>query len=402
MPRSNFWSLANNVGESQSSPDARQRDAASTSGGFLVTKFLIFAGVVLLVFSGVFAVAQSTTGSVYGQIVDPSKAVVVGANVTALNEATGGMYPGTSDGQGNYVIFSLQPGSYDVTAEKDGFVSTTVKSVRIVIDQKQLINFQLKVGGIATVENVTAAPTLLQTEGNETGDVIQSQDILNLPLLGRDFTNLVGLSAGVTNAGGSINSFSYSISGQREYANSIQIDGVESTSNRSGDLVDRPSVDAVEEFKVSTSGFDAEFGRSAGGVVSIQTKGGTNKFHGSAYEFFRPNFTTAKDYGFNGAYVPPSILKQHNYGGTFGGPIVKDKTFFFVSYEGLYSAQAYNYVYAVPPISQIIQNPDGSIDLTHLVDPDSGQQIPIYDPIVSSSSLRRGATSRFPIWALTM
>ncbi|HEX3820515.1 MAG TPA: carboxypeptidase regulatory-like domain-containing protein [Candidatus Sulfotelmatobacter sp.] len=332
-----------------------------------------------------FAVGQATTGSIHGQIIDPSKALVVGAKVTALNMATGVAYPGTSDNQGNYVILNLLPGVYNVTVEKEGFNAATVKDARIVIDQKQLINFQLKVGGGATVETVTAAPTLLQTEGNETGDVIQSQDILNLPLLGRDFTALVGLSAGVTSAGGSINSFSYSISGQREYANSIQIDGVESTSNRSGDLVDRPSVDAVEEFKVSTSGFDAEFGRSAGGVVSIQTKGGTNKFHGSAYEFFRPNFTTAKSYGFDGEYVPPSILKQHNYGGTFGGPIVKDKTFFFVSYEGLYSAQSYNYVYAVPPISQIIQNPDGSIDLTHLVDPDSGQQIPIYDPIVSSS-----------------
>ncbi len=335
--------------------------------------------------SGSLAVAQSTTGSIYGQVSDQSKALVVGAKVTAVNQATGVMYPGTSDSQGNYTVFNLQPGVYSVTVEKDGFESSTVKDVRIVIDQKQLINFPLKVGTVATIETVTAAPTLLQTEGNETGDVIQSQDILNLPLLGRDFTSLVGLSAGVTTAGGSINAFSYSISGQREYANSIQIDGVESTSNRSGDLVDRPSVDAVEEFKVSTSGFDAEFGRSAGGVVSIQTKGGTNKWHGSAYEFFRPNFTTAKSYGFDGEYVPPSILKQHNYGGTFGGPIFKDKTFFFVSYEGLYSAQAYNYVYAVPPISQIIQNSDGSIDLTHLVDPDSGQQIPIYDPIVSAS-----------------
>jgi len=358
---------------------------------------IVLVSLAFLTFFSSLAFAQSTTGSIYGQVDDPSKALVVGAKVTALNQATGVMYRGVSDGQGNYSVFNLLPGIYNVTVEKDGFETATVKDVRIVIDQKQLINFSLKVGAISTVETVNAAPTLLQTEGNETGDVIQSQDILNLPLLGRDFTALVGLSAGVTNAGGSINSFSYSISGQREYANSIQIDGVESTSNRSGDLVDRPSVDAVEEFKVSTSGFDAEFGRSAGGVVSIQTKAGTNKWHGSAYEFFRPNFTTAKSYGFDGEHVPPSILKQHNYGGTFGGPIFKDKTFFFVSYEGLYSAQAYNYVYAVPPISQIIQNPDGSVDLTGLVDPNNGcvnsacqtwtssKTIPIYDPVVSSA-----------------
>jgi len=343
------------------------------------------------------AFGQATTGSVYGQITDTSKALVVGAKVTALNQATGVSYPGMSDGQGNYSVFNLLPGDYTVTVEKEGFGGAAMKDVRIVIDQKQLINFELKVGAVATVETVTAAPTMLQTENAETGDVIQSHDILDLPLLGRNFTDLVGLSAGVTNAGGSINSFSYSISGQREYANSIQIDGVEATTNRSGDITALPSVDSVEEFKVSTSGYDAEFGRSAGGVVSIQTKGGTNKFHGSAYEFFRPNFTSAKEYSFNGAYQPPSILKQHNYGGTFGGPIYKDKTFFFVSYEGLYNAQAYNYVYAVPPISQIKVNADGSVDLTGLMDPNNGcvdrtcktwtasKAIPIYDPIYSSS-----------------
>jgi hypothetical protein len=364
----------------------RARAAGKITWISLSLTALVISGILFFAsMSSSLAVAQSTTGSIYGQVADPSKAVVIGAKVTALNEATGVTYPGISDGQGNYAIFSLPPGVYNLTVEKDGFASAALKAVRIVIDQKQLINFQLKVGSVSTVETVTAAPTLLQTQSNETGDVIQSQDILNLPLLGRDFTALVGLSAGVTPVGGSINSFSYSISGQREYANSIQIDGVEATTNRSGDLIAHPSVDAVEEFKVSTSGFDAEFGRSAGGVVSIQTKGGSNKWHGSAYEFFRPNFTTAKSYGFNGNYVPPSILKQHNYGGTFGGPIVKDKTFFFVSYEGLYNADAYNYVYAVPPISQIKPNADGSIDLTGLVDPDSGNQIPIYDPIVSSS-----------------
>ena len=341
--------------------------------------------VLLLLVLGSNARAQSTTGSIYGQITDQSGALVVDADVTALNQATGVSYHGKSDGQGNYAVFNLPPGVYNLSVEKEGFDSPAVKGVRIVIDQKQLVNFHLKVGAVATVETVNAAPTMLQTEGAETGDVIQSHDILDLPLLGRNFTSLVGLSAGVTSAGGSINSFSYSIGGQREYANSIQIDGVEATTNRSGDIAAVPSVDSVEEFKVSTSGYDAEFGRSAGGVVSIQTKSGTNKWHGSAYEFFRPNFTTAKSYGFDGDYVPPSIYKQHNYGGTFGGPIIKDKTFFFVSYEGLYNANAYDYVYAVPPISQIKINPDGSVDLTGLVDPDSGKQIPIYDPAVSSA-----------------
>jgi hypothetical protein len=327
--------------------------------------------------------AQATTGSIYGRITDPSQAVIRGARITVVGERTGVTYPGQSDNDGNYTVYGLPPGPYSVEVGKDGFESASIKNVVIEIDQKQLLNFELKVGAASDVVNVTSAPTMLQTESAEQGDVIQSHDILNLPLLGRTFYDLTALTAGVTTAGGSINSFSYSIGGQREYANSIQIDGVEATTNRSGDITAVPSVDAVEEFKVSTSGYDAEFGRSAGGIISIQTKSGTNKWHGSAYEFFRPNFTTAKNFGFDGEYVPPSILKQHNYGGTFGGPIFKDKTFFFASYEGLYSAQAYDYVYAVPPISQIKMDPDGSVDLTGLVDPILGTQIPIYDPIVS-------------------
>jgi hypothetical protein len=329
------------------------------------------------------ASAQATTGSIYGRVTDPSQAVIQGAQIAAVSERTGVSYPGESDNAGNYTVFGLPPGPYSVEVKKNGFQSASIKNVLIEIDQKQLLNFELRVGATSDVVTVTGAPTMLQTEGAEEGDVIQSHDILNLPLLGRNFTELTALSAGVTVAGGSINSFSYSIGGQREYANSIQVDGIESTTNRSGDITVTPSVDSVEEFKVSTSGYDAEFGRSAGGVVSIQTKAGTNKWHGSAYEFFRPNFTTAKSFGFDGEYVPPSILKQHNYGGTFGGPILKDKTFFFVSYEGLHMSQAYNYVYAVPPISQIKVDPDGSVDLTGLIDPLAGTQIPIYDPAVS-------------------
>ncbi len=348
------------------------------------------------------AVAQSTTGSVYGQITDQSGAVVVGARVTALNSATGVSYPGRSDTVGNYTVFNLLPGVYDVTVEQDGFESTVIKNVRIVIDQKQLLNFRLKVGAVAAVATVTAAPTMLQTQSAETGDVIQSHDILNLPLQGRNFYSLTGLAAGVTSGAGNTNTFNFAMNGQREYANSIQIDGVESTSNRTQDITATPSVDAVEEFKVATSSFSAEFGSSAGGEVSIQTKSGSNQWHGDAYEFFRPNFTAAKDYGIYGNYIPPSILKQHNYGGTLGGPIVKNKTFFFVSYEGVHQSSAANYIDSVPPINQIKVLPDGSVDLSGLIDPlagqngvPAGQVIPIFDPQVSFQNYG-GFAQQFP------
>jgi hypothetical protein len=345
-----------------------------------VSRWMLFTSCVTLLFAASISMAQSTTGSIYGQVTDSSKALVSGAKITALNQATGVSYPGTSDNQGNYAVFNLLPGIYNVTVEKSGFEAATIKDVRIVIDQKQLINFELKVGAVTDTMTITAAPTMLQTESAETGDVIQSHDIQDLPLLGRRFYDLTALTAGVSGGAGTMNSFNFSVNGQREYANSIQIDGVESTTNRTQDITATPSVDSIEEFKVSTSDYSAEFGKSAGGVVSIQTKGGTNQFHGTAYEFFRPNFTAAKSYGFTGAHIPPSELKQHNYGGTFGGPIFKNKTFFFASYEGTKQEQNLNSLYYTPPVNEITVNPDGSVDLSKLLDPLTGTPIPIYDP----------------------
>ncbi len=339
--------------------------------------------------------AQSTTGSIYGQVTDPSGAIIVAAQVTAVNQATGVTYKGQSDAAGNYAVFDLPPGNYNVTAGSAGFGTAKINNVLIVIDQKQLLNFQMKVGASTEVMMVTALPTMLQTESAETGDVIQSHEIVDLPLLGRTFYSLTELSGGVTSGAGNTNSFNFSINGEREYANSIQIDGVESTTNRTQDITATPSVDAVEEFKVATSTYSAEFGSSAGGEVSIQTKSGSNQWHGVAYEFFRPNFTAAKNYGIDGVAIPPSTLKQHNYGGTFGGPIKRDRTFFFVSYEGMHNTTSANYLDSVPPISQISVLPDGSVDLNGLLDPLLGTPIPEFNPVVSFTS-SGGMAQQFP------
>jgi len=361
-----------------------------------VLQCLVSSAVLCLVLLGAQSLrAQSTTGSIYGQVTDPSGAVVTGAEVTALNQATGVPYKSRTDGSGDYAVFDMPPGVYTVTVNNPGFETAKIDNVRLVIDQKQLLNFALRIGAVNTVETVTAPPTLLQTESSETGDVIQSHDIVNLPLLGRHFYDLTALSAGVTAGAGNTNTFNFAVNGQREYSNSIQIDGVESTTNRTQDITATPSVDAVEEFKVATSSFSAEFGRSAGGEVSIQTKSGSNQWHGDAYEFFRPNFTAAKDYGIDGVAIPPSILKQHNYGGTFGGPIKRDKTFFFVSYEGMHESTAGNYLDSVPPISQIKVLPDGSVDLSRLLDPLLGTPIPIFNPAVSFNSYG-GSAQQFP------
>ena len=322
--------------------------------------------------------AQATTGSIVGRVTDPSKAVVVGAQIAALSQATGVRYTSQSNQTGDFMVQRVPPGIYTVTVTQQGFETAVANNLELVIDQKLAIDFELKVGKTSTVETVTSEAPLLQTESVETGAVIGSQQILDLPLLGRNFLQLSLLTPGVVNGEGG-NTLNLSVNGQREFANSVVIDGVEATGNRNNDTNLRPSVDAVEEFKVATSDYSAEFGRAAGGVISIQTKAGTNAFHGDAYEFYRPNATAAKNYSFSGPGQSPN-LSQHNFGGTFGGPIFKDKTFFFVSYEQERLRNTITYLDAVPPQNQIVFNPDGSVNLSGLLDPGSGQPLPIFNP----------------------
>lgn len=340
------------------------------------------------------AIAQSTTGAITGRIIDSTGAVIVGAKITATNRGTNISSTVTSDGVGNYTIVNLQPGVYQVTATMSGFEAVEVPIATLVIDQKLLLNFQMKPGSAVITTIVTGEPPMLQTQTSETGTVMETQDILDLPLQGRQFFDLTSLVPGVVSGGNAVSKFSLSVNGTRSYGNSVQVDGIESTDNRQSDVTVTPSVDAVQEFKVSTSAYSAEFGHSAGGVVSIQTKAGSNQFHGVAYEFFRPNFTAARQYAF-GATSQPSTLKQHNYGGTLGGPIRKNKSFFFVSFEGLKMENAYTYLASTPPISQIKFLPDGSADLSGMIDPFGGKRIPIFDPNVSAACYG-GCAQEFP------
>jgi hypothetical protein len=336
------------------------------------------------------AAAQATSGSIVGRVTDSSGALVVDADVTAVNLDTHVNFHGRTDHLGTYDLLHVAPGNYEITATHAGFASETVPMATITIDQQLLQNFTLKLGTVETVTTVSSAPSLLQTQTAETGTVIGTADILDLPLEGRQFTDLTALVPGVAPASGGINSFNYSVNGQREYANSIQLDGIESTTNRTQDITVTPSVDSIQEFKVATSSYNAEFGNAGGGIVSVQTKAGTNHIHGDAYEFYRPNFTAAEEYAFGDSALP-SILKQNNYGGTIGGPIRKDHSFLFISYEQSKQTTAANGLDSVPPISMVSFLPDGSADLSHMVDPCAGQQcngtgpdkgfvVPIFNP----------------------
>jgi len=331
-----------------------------------------FVGLALI--SAPFTFSQATTGTILGQVTDSSGAVVTDATVTARNQATGLQQVSKSDGAG-YTLWNLPPGTYSVSVTKDGFKNTTRKDALLLIDQKLRLDFTLAPGSVTDSVTVTAEAPVLQTRSVETGEVIQSKQILDLPLDGRKFLELASLTAGVAPGNGG-NSLNLAVNGQREFANSVVIDGVESTGNRNNDTGLSPSVDAVEEFKVATSAYSAQFGRAAGGVISIQTKAGSNGWHGSAYEFYRPSVTAAEDYGF-GKPGTPSELSHHNFGGTFGGPIFRNKTFFFMSYEQFRERSPFSYIASVPPTNQIGFMPNGDVDLSNLVDPATGNQIPI-------------------------
>lgn len=316
--------------------------------------------------------AQATTGSINGQITDSTGAVIPNTVITATNIDKGVEFRAQSNGAGEYIILNVTPGLYKVTASAPGFATGIALNANVEIDSKLLQNFSLNPGAASTTVVVTSSPTMLQTQSSETGAVMETEDILDLPLFGRNFYDLTALVPGVVQAAGNTNALNLSVSGQREYANSVQLDGVESTTNRTQDVTVTPSVDSVQEFKVVTSAYNAEFGNASGGVIAIQTKSGANKFHGDGYEFFRPNFTAAKPYAFGGGTEPASILKQHNFGGTLGGPIKKDRSFFFVSYEGTRQKNAYTYLDSTIPFGLIGIEPDGSVSFANLVDPLAG------------------------------
>jgi len=346
---------------------------------------------------------QATTGQIGGSVADSTGAVIRGADVTATEEDKGVKFKGQSDALGGYTILSVPPGIYSVTATAPGFAEAKFAHAVLAIDQQMSLDFKLKVGDVSSSVVVTEAPEVLQTQTAEVGTVISGDAIVDLPLLGRNFYALTLLVPGVTTVGGSINQFALSVSGQREFANSIQLDGVESTTNRTQDVTIQPNVDSVEEFKVITASYNAEFGNAAGGVVAIQTKAGTNKIHGDAFEFFRPNFLAARE-DLPGVDIPQPAptLRRHNFGGTLGGPIIHDRAFLFGAYEGMRQKDHYSYVYSTVPFGLINFPSDGSVDFSGLVDPYSGNPggppagtvDPIFDPVVSVESYG-GAETQF-------
>jgi hypothetical protein len=300
------------------------------------------------------ALAQSaSTGALQGTVTDPSGGVISGATVTATNLATGQSRGATTDGNGSYRFSLLPPGDYDVKFSASGFKTAEVPSVTVNVTETPVLNRSLEIG--AQTQQVTVESTVetVQTQNATVGGLVSGQTVTDLPLSTRNYTQVIDLSPGVvanvataTAVGNGTQDINVNGSGSDQ--NTYLMDGAVITNYGSGGAAQSgsyagigiPNPDSIQEFKVQTSQYDAAYGQNPGANVNVVTKSGTNQFHGSIWEFNRNNFFNANDFFYKnserneGLPNTPPTVKQNQYGGTFGGPIKKDKFFIFGSYQG--------------------------------------------------------------------
>jgi hypothetical protein len=300
-------------------------------------------------FLGLCCAAQtSATGAISGVVTDPSGALIVGAQITATNQATGATSTVTSSSAGKYLFPLLPPGSYKVEASKAGFKVLTYPSIAVNVTETEALNIKLLVGNVNETVEVNTSAEQLQTETSTLGNVTTHEMVENLPLVTRNYTQIIGLSPGVasdvTNAagfgrgGGSNGEEAFVANGGPSNDNNFQMNGVpindlQSSGSFSGGVA-VPNPDTIDEFKVQTGQYDASFGRNAGANVNVVTKGGTNNFHGTLFEYLRNEALNANDYFRKLNNQPRQILRQNQFGFTLGGPIRENKLLFFTSYQG--------------------------------------------------------------------
>jgi len=290
------------------------------------------------------------TGALNGLATDPSGSVLPQVKVTVTSTETGQVRTTTTQGNGKYLVPLLPPGTYKVEATREGFKTATFDGVRINITETATLNLPLQVGAISEVVSVEAEPMQLDTTSSALGHVTDERMVEGLPLVTRNYTQILGLSPGVTgevtnsaHIGRGDTSLSsatggYSVAGGSTNDNNFQMNGTEVNDlmgeNAISGGVPVPNPDSIQEFKVQVGQYDASYGRNAGANVDVVTKSGTNQFHGSAWEYFRNTALNANDYFLNRQGLPKGVLDQNQFGGTLGGPVIRDKAMFFVSYQG--------------------------------------------------------------------
>jgi hypothetical protein len=309
------------------------------------------------------SLSAQTFGSLTGDVKDASGAVVAGAAITVRNTSTNGVRNATTNEDGVYSIPALVPGLYEVKAEKSGFKSASRANVELQVQQAARVDFNLEIGQVSEVVEVSSRLPLLSTEDATVGSVIEQKRITELPLNGRNFFSLVGLSPNVNigfnqaaqaagRQGGTRSELTISIAGARSAWSNYTLDGITNTDINFNLYIVLPSVEALQEFKVQTGIYPAEFGRGAG-QINVSTKGGSNQYHGALFEFLRNDKLDARPYFFKDPESPTQTAplkapyRQNQYGGTLSGPIVipklfngKDRIFFMANYEGFKSRRS--------------------------------------------------------------
>ena len=307
------------------------------------TRSLAMVTVCLLCSSLLFA--QGTGGRILGRVADSTGAVLANVKVTATNEATGATLSAVTNSNGDYVFPQVPVGTYTVSFDLAGFKTILQKGVKLDVNQVITLNNTMQVGETKETVEVTSEAPLVDTTSTQLGAVMENRQVQNLPLNSRDTYQLLQLQPGVMSTVGSSNTLIYgsdspgavSVNGGRGRSNNFSVNGGDANDMFANLPTVQPSPDSIQEFRVLTNTFDAEYGRNSGSVVNVVTKSGTNGLHGSVYEFFRNKVLNANDYcltAVDGLPCEKPKSNQNQFGGTLGGPIIKDRTFFFASYEG--------------------------------------------------------------------
>jgi len=303
------------------------------------------------------AAAQSTNGTISGIVLDPAGKAIPAADIEIVNDATGVRYAGRTNSEGIYAVPDLPPGPYRLQVSKTGFKTLIKPDIVLNVQDALAINFTLPIGALSEVVTIEGGAPLINTESAAVSTVVDRQFAENLPLNGRSFQTLINLAPGVvltpSNYG---DNGQFSVNGQRAASNYWMVDGVSANIGIGVNSTGYPgnglggglgsfsamggtnslvSVDALEEFRIQTSTYAPEFGRTPGGQISIVTRSGTNDFHGTLFDYLRNDALDANDWFANFNHLPKPEERQNDFGGTFGGPIWRDETFFFFSYEGL-------------------------------------------------------------------
>ncbi|MEO8128740.1 MAG: carboxypeptidase-like regulatory domain-containing protein [Bryobacteraceae bacterium] len=374
----------------------------------------IWSSMLLVVVFGLNAFGQ--TAQVTGTVVDASNATVPGATVTATNLDTGVSRATTANDAGNYLVTALLPGRYRVTAEAPGFKMLKREPVTLAVDQVARIDFSMEIGQTRETVTVEASGVILDAATSTIGSVVENRQISEIPLSGRNPLDLVGLSTGIRIQGGfggkngSLGNFSSN--GGLANANAVLVEGLALDLAQMNSPSFVPPVDATQEFRVQTNKFSAEFGRTSGAVVSISIKSGTNELHGSAYEFLRNKLLNANNFFQNRAGNARPNLIQNQYGASIGGPIKKDKTFFFANWEEYRNRNGAPSITTVPTALERAGNfsqtfgPAGNMVL--VADPLTTRQLPdgsytrdvFPGNVIPATRISKVASNVAPIWPL--